>query len=48
MLRQEIEERQPDSSADKISFFLVSEREMDLIVSYDRFWWLTSITNHVD
>jgi hypothetical protein len=24
------------------------EREMDLIISYNRFWWLTSITNHVD
>jgi hypothetical protein len=27
---------------------LVGEREMDLIISYNRFWWLTSITNHVD
>ena len=25
-----------------------SEREMDLIISYNRFWWLTSNTNHVD
>jgi hypothetical protein len=24
------------------------EREMGLIISYNRFWWLTSITNHVD
>jgi hypothetical protein len=24
------------------------EREMDLIISYNRFWWLTSNTNHVD
>jgi hypothetical protein len=24
------------------------EREMDLIISYNRFWWLTSIANHVD
>jgi hypothetical protein len=24
------------------------EREMDLIISYNRFWWLTSITNYVD
>jgi hypothetical protein len=24
------------------------EREMRLIISYNRFWWLTSITNHVD
>jgi hypothetical protein len=23
------------------------EREMGLIISYNRFWWLTSITNHV-
>jgi hypothetical protein len=26
----------------------VFEREMDLIISYNRFWWLTSNTNHVD
>jgi hypothetical protein len=26
----------------------VAEREMSLIISYNRFWWLTSITNHVD
>jgi hypothetical protein len=25
-----------------------SEREMGLIISYNRFWWLTSITNHVN
>jgi hypothetical protein len=25
-----------------------SEREIVLIISYNRFWWLTSITNHVD
>jgi hypothetical protein len=24
------------------------EREMDVIISYNRFWWLTSNTNHVD
>jgi hypothetical protein len=24
------------------------EREMGLIITYNRFWWLTSITNHVD
>jgi hypothetical protein len=24
------------------------ERKMDLIISYIRFWWLTSNTNHVD
>jgi hypothetical protein len=24
------------------------EREMGLIISYNRFWCLTSITNHVD
>jgi hypothetical protein len=24
------------------------EREMGLIISYNSFWWLTSITNHVD
>jgi hypothetical protein len=24
------------------------EREMGLIIFYNRFWWLTSITNHVD
>jgi hypothetical protein len=24
------------------------EREMVLIISYNRFWWLMSITNHVD
>jgi hypothetical protein len=24
------------------------EREMDLIISYNRFWWLTSSTNHMD
>jgi hypothetical protein len=24
------------------------EREMNLIISYNRFWWLTSNTNHVD
>jgi hypothetical protein len=24
------------------------EREMDLTISYNRFWWLTSNTNHVD
>jgi hypothetical protein len=24
------------------------EREMGLIISYNRFWWLTSITNHVN
>jgi hypothetical protein len=24
------------------------EREMGLNISYHRFWWLTSITNHVD
>jgi hypothetical protein len=24
------------------------EREMVLIISYNQFWWLTSITNHVD
>jgi hypothetical protein len=24
------------------------EREMGLIISYKRFWWLTSIANHVD
>jgi hypothetical protein len=24
------------------------EREMSLIISYNRFWGLTSITNHVD
>jgi hypothetical protein len=24
------------------------EREIDLIISYNRFWCLTSITNHVD
>jgi hypothetical protein len=23
-------------------------REMGLIISYNRFWWLTSITNHMD
>jgi hypothetical protein len=27
---------------------IVLEREMDLIISYNRFWWLTSNTNHVD
>jgi hypothetical protein len=27
---------------------LIFEREMDLIISYNRFWCLTSITNHVD
>ena len=26
----------------------VTEREMNLIICYNRFWWLTSITNHVD
>jgi hypothetical protein len=24
------------------------EREIDLIISYNRFWWLTTKTNHVD
>jgi hypothetical protein len=24
------------------------EREMDLIISYNIFWWLTPNTNHVD
>jgi hypothetical protein len=24
------------------------ERKMDLIIFYNRFWWLTSVTNHVD
>jgi hypothetical protein len=24
------------------------EREMDLIISYNQFWWLTTNTNHVD
>jgi hypothetical protein len=24
------------------------EREMDLIISYNRFWWLTSNINHID
>jgi hypothetical protein len=24
------------------------EREMGLTISYNRFWWLTSITNHMD
>jgi hypothetical protein len=24
------------------------EREIGLIISYNRFWWLTSITNHVN
>jgi hypothetical protein len=24
------------------------EREMGLNISYNRFWWLTSITNHMD
>jgi hypothetical protein len=24
------------------------EREMNLIISYNRFWWLTSITYHMD
>jgi hypothetical protein len=27
---------------------LLLEREMGLIISYNQFWWLTSITNHVD
>jgi hypothetical protein len=26
----------------------ISEREMDLIISYNQFWWLTTNTNHVD
>jgi hypothetical protein len=26
----------------------ITEREIDLIISYNRFWWLTSNTNHVD
>jgi hypothetical protein len=26
----------------------ISEWGMGLIISYNRFWWLTSITNHVD
>jgi hypothetical protein len=24
------------------------EREMELTISYNRFWWLMSNTNHVD
>jgi hypothetical protein len=24
------------------------EREMDLIIPYNRFWWLTSNINHMD
>jgi hypothetical protein len=24
------------------------EREMDLIISYNQFWWLASNTNHVN
>jgi hypothetical protein len=27
---------------------VVAEREIGLIISYNRFWCLTSITNHVD
>jgi hypothetical protein len=26
----------------------VDERETDLIISYNRIWWLTSNTNHMD
>jgi hypothetical protein len=26
----------------------LTERKMDLIISYNRFWWLTSNTNHMD
>jgi hypothetical protein len=25
-----------------------TEREMGLIISYNQFWWLTSIINHVE
>jgi hypothetical protein len=32
----------------KIARIQESEREMSLIISYNRFWWLTSITNHMD
>jgi hypothetical protein len=31
-----------------ISSHEVSKREMSLIISYNQFWCLTSITNHVD
>jgi hypothetical protein len=27
---------------------VLAEREMDLIISYNQFWWLTFNTNHVD
>jgi hypothetical protein len=31
-----------------VQFVEAYERKMDLIISYNRFWWLTSNTNHVD
>jgi hypothetical protein len=27
---------------------VVFEREIDLTISYNQFWWLTSNTNHMD
>jgi hypothetical protein len=35
-------------SRSNIDLVKLSEREIGLIISYNRFWWLTSITNHVD
>jgi hypothetical protein len=32
----------------KIELPNLIEREMDLIISYNRFWWLTSNTNQMD
>jgi hypothetical protein len=31
-----------------VVYHFVLEREMNLIISYNRFWWLTSNTNYVD
>jgi hypothetical protein len=31
-----------------VAHTIAGEREMDLIISYNQFWWFTSNTNHVN